>query len=396
MNERIVALVACAVLACPCVPALAQPDDGKKDHRAKEFPAPPAGYGTRRDGIERGKVETIEYDSTTVGGKRKARVYTPPGYSKDKKYPVLYLLHGIGGDENEWTRGGAPNVILDNLYADKKAVPMIVVMPNGRASKDLTARDPIPKQSPAFAAFEKELLTDLIPFVDKTYSVKADREARAIAGLSMGGGQSLNFGLGNLDTFAWVGGFSSAPNTKPPAALIKDHAEAARKLRLLYVACGDKDRLFRISQGVHQMLDENKVPHVYRVIPGGGHDFKVWKSDLYHFAQLLFRAPGPEKKAAEKTAPNKKAGESKPASTNINNAAYPRIHPDLRVTFQLKAPDARKVQIVGNFGLGKGGPWAMERGKQGRIVAPAHRKAAIARCTGLLLPQAALVRASLS
>src|SRR4030095_424519 len=114
-----------------------------------------------------------------------------------------------------------PEVIIDNLYADKKAVPMIVVMPNGRASKDLTAKDPIPKQSPAFAAFEKDLLADLVPFIEKTHSVKADRESRALAGLSMGGGQSLNFGLGNLNTFAWVGGFSSAPNTKSPITLLK-------------------------------------------------------------------------------------------------------------------------------------------------------------------------------
>jgi enterochelin esterase-like enzyme len=180
-------------------------------------------------------------------------------------------------------------VILDNLYAEKKAVPMIVVMPNGRASKDLTARDPIPKQSPAFATFEKDLLRDLIPFIEKTYPTKTDREARALAGLSMGGGQSLNFGLGNLDTFAWVGGFSSAPNTRPPSELIKDHAEAAQKLRRLYVSCGDKDGLLRISENVHKMLDEKRVPHDYRVIVGGGHDFKVWKSDLYHFAQLVFR-----------------------------------------------------------------------------------------------------------
>jgi enterochelin esterase-like enzyme len=95
--------------------------------------------------------------------------------------------------------------------------------------------------------------------------------------------------LANLDTFAWVGGFSSAPNTRRPADLIKDPAEAAKKLKLLYVACGDKDGLFRISEGVHKMLDQNKVPHEYRVIPGGGHDFKVWKSDLYYFAQLVFR-----------------------------------------------------------------------------------------------------------
>jgi enterochelin esterase-like enzyme len=283
-------------LVCPIVLVLARADDRTKDAKPEKFPAPPAGFDIRRDRIERGKLETVEYDSTTVGVKRKARVYTPPGYTKDKKYPVLYLLHGIGGDENEWPRGGAPDVILDNLYADKKAVPMIVVMPNGRASKDVTARDPIPKQSPAFAVFEKDLLTDLIPFVEKTYSVKADRESRALAGLSMGGGQSLNFGLGNLDTFAWVGGFSAAPNTKSPADLIKDHADAAKKLRLLYVACGDKDRLVRTSEGVHKMLDEKKVPHVYRIIPGGQHDFKVWKSDLYHFAQLLFRDPEKKEK----------------------------------------------------------------------------------------------------
>jgi enterochelin esterase-like enzyme len=255
----------------------------------KTLAEPPKGFDAVRKDQPQGKVETVEYDSATVGVKRKARVYTPPGYDKNAKYSVLYLLHGIGGDENEWFRGGAPQAILDNLYADKKATPMIVVMPNGRASKDLTGRDPIPKQSPAFALFEKELLGDLIPFIEKTYPAKADRESRAIAGLSMGGGQSLNFGLANLDTFAWVGGFSSAPNTRSPAALIKDHADAAKRLRLLYVACGDKDGLFKISQGVHAMLDQKKVPHVYHVIPGGGHDFRVWRSDLWRFAQLVFR-----------------------------------------------------------------------------------------------------------
>src|SRR5438067_7650120 len=162
MSGRTVALLAWVVLAGPTLPAPAQKDD-----QAEKYPAPPEGFDKKRDGIDRGKLETVEYDSTTVGAKRKARVYTPPGFSKDNKYPVLYLLHGIGGDENEWARGGAPDVILDNLYADKMAVPMIVVMPNGRASKDVTARDPIPKQSPAFAAFEKDLLTDLIPLVEK-------------------------------------------------------------------------------------------------------------------------------------------------------------------------------------------------------------------------------------
>lgn len=264
-----------------------------KPDSKKSYTSAPKGFDTKRDGIKRGKLDTVEYESKTVGSKRKALVYTPPGYSKDQKYPVLYLLHGIGGDEREWARGGVANVILDNLYADAKAVPMIVVLPNGRASKTLTARDPIPKQSPAFALFEKELLNDLIPFIEKNYSVKQDRTQRALAGLSMGGGQSLNFGLSNLDTFAWVGGFSSAPNTRPPARLVNNPAEATKKLRLLYLSCGDKDFLFKTSEGVHKMLEEKKIPHIYNVIPGGQHDFRVWKNDLYHFAQLLFREDPP-------------------------------------------------------------------------------------------------------
>jgi len=282
-------LLALTALVCLMASTLAQPGNGKQYDKAEKFPAPPKGFDTRRDGIDRGKLATVDYDSTTVGVKRKTQVYTPPGYAKDRKYPVLYLLHGIGGNEYEWTRGGAANLILDNLYADKKVVSMIVVLPNGRASKDLTPRDPIPKQSPAFAAFEKDLLEDLIPFIEKTYSVKATRESRALAGLSMGGGQSLNFGLTHLDTFAWVGGFSSAPNTKKVDDLVKDSTAAAKKLKLLWLSCGDKDGLIRISQSFHDALEVKKVPHVWHVHSGGGHDFTVWKTDLYYFAPLLFR-----------------------------------------------------------------------------------------------------------
>ncbi len=368
MSERILALVACAVLACSTVTTLAQPPEGKKDGAKEKFPAPPNDFDKKRDGVDRGKLESVEYDSTTVEVKRKARVYTPPGYTKDKKYPVLYLLHGIGGDENEWARGGSPDVILDNLYVDKMAAPMIVVMPNGRAGKDVAARDPFPKQGPAFAAFEKDLLTDLIPFIEKTYAVKAERESRAIAGLSMGGGQSLNFGLNNLDTFAWVGGFSSAPNTKRPADLIKDHAEAAKKLRLLYVACGDKDGLFRISEGVHKMLDEKNVPHEYRVIPGGGHDFKVWKSDLYTFAQLVFREPGQKAPETERDEPKPAPAQStppvedfKPATSNQSSKQYPQVNSERRARFRIVAPEAKSVRVPewGGVTLMKGedGAW---------------------------------------
>ncbi|HTI70474.1 MAG TPA: alpha/beta hydrolase-fold protein [Candidatus Limnocylindria bacterium] len=255
------------------------------------FPPVPAEFDKARDGIVHGTLEMVEYDSKSVGNKRKALVYTPPGYSPGTKYPVLYLLHGIGGDEEEWRRGGQPNVILDNLIADQKAVPMIIVMPNGRAQADDRSGPDAMATAPAFGVFDKDLLGSLIPFIEAKYSVKADRESRALAGLSMGGGQSLNFGLGNLDTFAWVGGFSSAPNTKPAAELVPDPAKAKAQLKLLYVSSGNKDGLIRISQGVHAYLKENGVPHIWHV-DEHAHDFQHWKKSLYHFSQLIFQPPG--------------------------------------------------------------------------------------------------------
>jgi enterochelin esterase-like enzyme len=216
------------------------------------------------------------------------QVYTPPGYSKDKKYPVLYLLHGIGGDETEWQRFATPDVLLDNLIADGKAAPMLVVMPNGRAQKNDRAEGNVFRAAPAFAAFEQDLLDNVIPAIESRYSVRADRQHRAIAGLSMGGGQSLNFGLAHLDTFAWVGGFSSAPNTKPAKELVPDPAAAKAKLELLFLSCGKKDGLIRISQGVHAYLKENGVPHIWHV-DGNSHDPPHWRNSLYHFVQHVFR-----------------------------------------------------------------------------------------------------------
>ncbi len=253
------------------------------------FPNPAEAFDKEREGIERGKIETVEYDSKSVGNKRKAVVYTPPGYSADQKYPVLYLLHGIGGDENEWPRGGRPEIILDNLIASKKAVPMIIVMPNGRAQPDDRPGPNAMATAPAFGKFDKDLLGDLIPFIESKYSVKKDRENRALAGLSMGGGQSLNFGLANLDTFAWVGGFSSAPNTRPAAELVPDPEKAKKQLKLLFLSCGNKDGLIRVSQGVHAYLKEKEVPHIWHV-DEHAHDFQHWKKALYNFAQLIFKS----------------------------------------------------------------------------------------------------------
>ncbi|RYG23964.1 esterase family protein [bacterium] len=251
------------------------------------FPQAPEGFDKRREGIARGKVETLEYDSKSVGNPRKLLIYTPPGYSADKKYPVLYLLHGIGGTEREWMDSGAPDAILDNLYADGKLAPMIVVMPNGRAQPNDRAEGNVFASAPAFEKFEADLLGSVIPFIEAKYPVIGDREHRAIAGLSMGGGQSLNIGLANIDRFAYVGGFSSAPNTRPPERLLPK-PEEAKRLKLLWVSCGDQDGLMSFSQRTRAYLKEHGVPHVWHVEPGA-HTWPVWRNDLYLFSQRIFK-----------------------------------------------------------------------------------------------------------
>lgn len=252
------------------------------------YPKAPVGFDVVRPEIPHGTVQTISYDSATVGNARKALVYLPPGYQTDKKYPVLYLLHGIGGDEEEWHRQGHPEVILDNLLAASLAAPMIVVLPNGRAQPNDRAEGNIYAAAPAFATFEQDLLQDLIPYVESHFSVLTDREHRALAGLSMGGGQSLNFGLAHPDRFAWVGGFSSAPNTKAPDQLVPDPAAIRSQYKLIWISGGDHDGLVHISQETHVYLKTNNIPHLWH-LDAGGHDFKVWKNDFYWFAQLLFK-----------------------------------------------------------------------------------------------------------
>jgi len=252
------------------------------------YEPPPAEFMTARDDTPRGRVELIEYESKTVGTTRKMQVYTPPGYQADGKYPVLYLLHGIGGEHSEWQRVATVNVILDNLIADGKAPPMIVVMPNGRAQRDDRPVGNVFDSAPAFAVFERDLLDNVIPAIEQRFAAGGDRLSRAIAGLSMGGGQSLNFGLQNLDTFAWIGAFSAAPNTKPPAELIPDVEQAKPQIELLWISCGNRDGLMNISQQMQRFLKENQVPHTWHV-DGHGHDPRHWSSSLYWFLQSVFR-----------------------------------------------------------------------------------------------------------
>ncbi|MBS0203137.1 MAG: esterase [Planctomycetes bacterium] len=326
------------------------------------YPDPADSIVARRDEIPHGQLEMVEYESKTVGTTRKMNVYTPPGYSSDTKYPALYLLHGIGGDETEWQRYGKPEMLFDNLIADKKAVPMIVVMPNGRAQKDDRAGGNVFQSAPAFAVFERDLLDDVIPAIEARYSVQADREHRALAGLSMGGGQSLNFGLGHLDTFAWIGGFSSAPNTKAPEELISDPKKAKEQLKLLWLSCGNKDGLIRISQRTQRYLDEKQIPHVWNV-DAHGHDPTHWRNNLYHFAQLIFNdeaskaalnravsttseTPAPSNTAQSSHTPDGITDDFKPATTNQPGREYPQVNSQGRIKFRIVAPDAKSVGVT--------------------------------------------------
>ncbi len=241
----------------------------------------PAGFDIEEKDIARGKLETVEYDSKSVGGKRKMVIYTPPGYERDRKYPVLYLLHGAGDNETGWQRRGLANVILDNLYAQGKLAPMIVVMPNGSVRTPGNDRG-----RGRDNAFENDLLHDILPYVETNYAAQADAEHRAIAGLSMGGGQAISIGLAHLDTFAWVGGFSSAL-FGPQAERLVDTTNRAQ-LRLLWLSCGNADRLIDGSKALHDALEKQEVPHVWHV-DAGSHAWPVWKNDLYLLSQRLFR-----------------------------------------------------------------------------------------------------------
>ena len=351
------------------------------------YPDPADSIVAKRDDVPHGKLEMIEYESKTVGTARKLNVYTPPGYSSDKKYPVLYLLHGIGGDETEWQRFATPDMLFDNLIADEKAVPMIVVMPNGRAQRNDRAEGNVFESAPAFAAFERDLLDDVIPTIESRYSVQADREHRALAGLSMGGGQSLNFGLGHLDTFAWVGGFSSAPNTKAPEELIRDPAKAKEQLKLLWLSCGNKDGLIRISQRTQRYLKDKEVPYLWNV-DSHGHDPTHWRNNLYYFAQLAFNdkatnaalsaasVPANEKPVlpnnpssnntpsatpAEHKTPEGITDDFQPASTNQPGRDYPQVNSQGRVRFRFVAPEAKNVGVTfresTEFIKGEDGAW---------------------------------------
>jgi enterochelin esterase-like enzyme len=246
--------------------------------------------------VPHGVVHHYFYESEVVGDQRDFYVYTPPGYNPRarRKYPVLYLLHGYSDDASGWTAVGRANVIFDNLIAQGKVKPMLVVMPLGYGAPEILSRGYDAPGSEAirqrnFDRFTQALLTEIIPQVETEYRVTKNRNARAIAGLSMGGAESLLTGLNHLDEFAWIGAFSSGGLGKD---FSKDFpgldAGANKQIRLLWVACGTEDGLIKINRQFRDWLKEKGINHT-DIETLGVHSWMVWRRNLANFAPLLFR-----------------------------------------------------------------------------------------------------------
>jgi enterochelin esterase-like enzyme len=246
--------------------------------------------------VPRGAIHHHFYKSTVASDERDYYVYTPAGYDPAGKqtYPVLYLLHGFSDDASGWTAVGHANVILDNLIAEQKATPMIVVMPLGYGIMDFvrlgwTAWDHTEKRDRNFKKFSETLLTEVMPRVEGEYLTRKDRNARAIAGLSMGGSESLLTGLNNLDKFSWIGAFSSGGI---PEDFQKDFpaldAKANQQIRLLWIACGTEDHLITLNREFREWLKTKSIRHIDIETPGQ-HTWMVWRRNLAEFAILIFR-----------------------------------------------------------------------------------------------------------
>lgn len=256
----------------------------------------PAFYDSRP--VPHGEVRMTLYESKPMGVTRWLWVYTPPDYDKSaRKYPVLYLLHGNGEAQNGWVMNGRANIILDNLIADGKAQPMVVVMPQGHALQGAGVGPlvRIEGETGMFSErFPKDLLEEVIPLVERKYRVLPDAGNRAIAGLSMGGGQALNIGLANTGVFNWVLGFSAAVggqfmNAQAFDQALANPAELNRRLRLLWVSCGKQDFLYQANQQFAARLKERGVNVTYRETEGS-HVWSIWRKNLYETAPLLFAA----------------------------------------------------------------------------------------------------------
>ena len=239
--------------------------------------------------VPHGTVHVELYPSTATGGLRRLHVYTPPGYEAGRgQYPVLYLLHGAGDTDREWTSYGRANLIADNLLADGKIKPLIIVMTDGH---------PADPGDPALRArntelFTKDLLESVMPFVEKKYRIDARRERRALAGLSMGGGQTLAAGLKSLDRFSHLGVFSMGIRgegfDKEHAEFLKNPAASNARLKLFWIACGKDDFVWESAVRLHETLEKAGIRHTWRPTEGA-HTWPVWRRYLNEMLPLLFQ-----------------------------------------------------------------------------------------------------------
>ena len=265
-----------------------------------EIPAHDQDFYALKD-VPHGLVSEQIYFSKITNAWRRCFVYTPAAYTTNTKdrYPVLYLQHGSGEDETGWAVQGKANLILDNLIAEGKAVPMVIVMDNGYAYKpqDKAAID---SKARPVSVFEDVMMQEIIPMIDAKFRTKTDREHRAIAGLSMGANQTMRIIMNNLDKFAYMGGFSGTPNY-PSAEVIdpatfldgkyKDGAALNKKLKLLWLGLGTKEpNPFPGSVGAFRaMLDKQGIKYTWYESPGTAHEWLTWRRDLQQYALLLFK-----------------------------------------------------------------------------------------------------------
>jgi enterochelin esterase-like enzyme len=256
----------------------------------------PASLPWEINDVPHGTVHRHFYKSGVVGDQRDFYVYTPPGYDPkaSKRYPVLYLLHGYSDEANAWTAVGRAHVIMDNLIARGKAKPMLVVMPLGYGAPAIVSRGGPRAGGPNLwqqnlTKFGDTLLTEVIPQVESSYRTSRDRSARAIAGLSMGGTESLLVGLNALDRFAWIGAFSSGGLSEQfDADFPALDSQSNSQLRLLWIACGTEDRLIDTSRKLREWLKSKGIQHTGIETPGA-HTWMVWRRNLAAFVPLLFQ-----------------------------------------------------------------------------------------------------------
>ena len=268
-----------------------------------EVPATDQGFYALKD-VPHGKVSQNLYFSKITNSWRRCFVYTPPDYDKNvsSRFPVLYLQHGSGEDETGWSAQGKSNLILDNFIAEKKAVPMIIVMDNGYASKPSPTpqgTEAPPRGPGAFSVFEEVLIKEIVPMIDDTYRTIADREHRGMAGLSMGANQTIRITMNHLDMFSYIGGFSGTTNFPSAEAIdpatfmegkFKDGEALNKQIKLFWLGLGTKEpNPFPGSVGAFRnMLDKVGVKYVFYESQGTAHEWLTWRRDLFQFAPLLF------------------------------------------------------------------------------------------------------------